>query len=185
MDDPSKSFSRHEPLRNVFPMAIIVTGGDDQKYVNSTSNINGAVMVYAGFKFVLNCAVSDSAVVARLRVLGSSCDSRSFRGGHGKNLGCGAFILRTRSYERGPMQRIVVVTRGAAGVGQAAAFAKRGASNFAIRGFTGSLRSELIHDKSRMHRTMVQLPAVNTPQVDCLLARGAARIAASYRSGTP
>ncbi|HSU55148.1 MAG TPA: SDR family oxidoreductase [Candidatus Dormibacteraeota bacterium] len=34
----------------------------------------------------------------------------------------------------------------------------------AIRGFTDSLRSELIHDKSKVHLTMVQLPAVNTPQ---------------------
>ncbi len=34
----------------------------------------------------------------------------------------------------------------------------------AIRGFTDSLRSELIHDHSRVHLTMVHLPAVNTPQ---------------------
>ena len=34
----------------------------------------------------------------------------------------------------------------------------------AIRGFTDSLRSELIHDRSKVHVTMVQLPAVNTPQ---------------------
>lgn len=34
----------------------------------------------------------------------------------------------------------------------------------AIRGFTDSLRSELIHDNSRIHLTMVQLPAMNTPQ---------------------
>jgi NAD(P)-dependent dehydrogenase (short-subunit alcohol dehydrogenase family) len=34
----------------------------------------------------------------------------------------------------------------------------------AIRGFTDSLRSELIHDRSRVRLTMVQLPAVNTPQ---------------------
>jgi NADP-dependent 3-hydroxy acid dehydrogenase YdfG len=34
----------------------------------------------------------------------------------------------------------------------------------AIRGFTDSLRSELIHDRSRVHLTMVQLPAMNTPQ---------------------
>jgi short-subunit dehydrogenase len=33
-----------------------------------------------------------------------------------------------------------------------------------IRGFTNSLRSELIHDKSNIKLTMVQLPAVNTPQ---------------------
>lgn len=36
----------------------------------------------------------------------------------------------------------------------------------AIRGFTDSLRSELIHDKSRVHLTMVQLAAFNTPQFD-------------------
>lgn len=36
----------------------------------------------------------------------------------------------------------------------------------AIRGFTNSLRSELIHDRSRIKLTMVELPAVNTPQFD-------------------
>ncbi len=34
----------------------------------------------------------------------------------------------------------------------------------AIRGFTDSLRSELIAEKSRIRLTMVQLPAMNTPQ---------------------
>ena len=34
----------------------------------------------------------------------------------------------------------------------------------AIAGFTDSLRSELIHDKKNIHLTMVQLPAMNTPQ---------------------
>ena len=34
----------------------------------------------------------------------------------------------------------------------------------ALRGFTDSLRSELIHDKSRIHITMVHLSAFNTPQ---------------------
>jgi NADP-dependent 3-hydroxy acid dehydrogenase YdfG len=34
----------------------------------------------------------------------------------------------------------------------------------AIRGFTDSLRSELIHDQSKVHVTMVHLPGVNTPQ---------------------
>ncbi len=37
-------------------------------------------------------------------------------------------------------------------------------AKFAIRGFTDSVRTELIHDSSRIHITMVQLPAVNTPQ---------------------
>lgn len=36
----------------------------------------------------------------------------------------------------------------------------------AIRGFTDSLRSELIHRKSNVHLTMVQLSAFNTPQFD-------------------
>jgi short-subunit dehydrogenase len=36
----------------------------------------------------------------------------------------------------------------------------------AIRGFTDSLRSELLHDKSGIHITMVQMPALNTPQFD-------------------
>jgi short-subunit dehydrogenase len=36
----------------------------------------------------------------------------------------------------------------------------------AIRGFTDSLRSEIIHDKLNIHLTMVHLPAVNTPQFD-------------------
>jgi short-subunit dehydrogenase len=35
-----------------------------------------------------------------------------------------------------------------------------------IRGFTDSLRSELLHDRSRIHVTMVQMPALNTPQFD-------------------
>ncbi|HET9651927.1 MAG TPA: SDR family oxidoreductase, partial [Usitatibacter sp.] len=36
----------------------------------------------------------------------------------------------------------------------------------AIRGFTDSLRSELLHRGSRVHLTMVQLSAFNTPQFD-------------------
>ncbi|WP_353641016.1 SDR family oxidoreductase [Mesorhizobium sp. WSM2239] len=36
----------------------------------------------------------------------------------------------------------------------------------AIRGFTDSLRSELLHDGSRIRLTMVHLPAINTPQFD-------------------
>lgn len=38
------------------------------------------------------------------------------------------------------------------------------AAKFAIRGFTDALRSELLGAKSHVHITMVQLPAVNTPQ---------------------
>jgi short-subunit dehydrogenase len=39
-------------------------------------------------------------------------------------------------------------------------------AKFAIRGFTDSLRTELIHEGSRVHLTMVQMPALNTPQFD-------------------
>lgn len=37
-------------------------------------------------------------------------------------------------------------------------------SKHAILGFTESLRSELLHDHSGVHVTMVQMPAMNTPQ---------------------
>jgi short-subunit dehydrogenase len=37
-------------------------------------------------------------------------------------------------------------------------------AKFAIRGFTDSIRTELRHDQSRVHITMVQLPGVNTTQ---------------------
>ncbi len=37
-------------------------------------------------------------------------------------------------------------------------------SKHAIKGFTESVRTELLHDGSNVHLTMVQLPALNTPQ---------------------
>ena len=39
-------------------------------------------------------------------------------------------------------------------------------AKFAIRGFTNSLRTELMHERSGIHVTIVHLPAVNTPQFD-------------------
>ena len=41
----------------------------------------------------------------------------------------------------------------------------------ALRGFTDSLRSELIHEGSAIHVTMVHLPALNTPQFDVARSR--------------
>lgn len=41
----------------------------------------------------------------------------------------------------------------------------------AIRGFTNSIRCELLHDKSHVKITMVQLPAVNTPQFSWVKSR--------------
>jgi short-subunit dehydrogenase len=45
------------------------------------------------------------------------------------------------------------------------------AAKFAVRGFTDALRSELEHEGSRIRLTMVQLPAVNTPQFDWARSR--------------
>jgi NAD(P)-dependent dehydrogenase (short-subunit alcohol dehydrogenase family) len=39
-------------------------------------------------------------------------------------------------------------------------------AKFAIRGFTDTLRTELRHARSRVHLTMVQMPALNTPQFE-------------------
>jgi len=41
----------------------------------------------------------------------------------------------------------------------------------AIQGFTESLRCELLHDRSRVHVAMVQLPAMNTPQFEWVKSR--------------
>jgi NAD(P)-dependent dehydrogenase (short-subunit alcohol dehydrogenase family) len=45
------------------------------------------------------------------------------------------------------------------------------AAKHAIQGFHDSLRCELIHDKSRIRVTMVQMPALNTPQFDWVKSR--------------
>ncbi|HEX7102971.1 MAG TPA: SDR family oxidoreductase, partial [Nitrolancea sp.] len=45
------------------------------------------------------------------------------------------------------------------------------AAKHAIQGFTESLRSELYHDMSQVSVTMVQMPALNTPQFDWTKSR--------------
>ena len=45
------------------------------------------------------------------------------------------------------------------------------AAKHAVKGFTESLRSELIHDGSHVHVTMVHLPGVNTPQFGWIKCR--------------
>jgi short-subunit dehydrogenase len=45
------------------------------------------------------------------------------------------------------------------------------AAKHAIAGFTDSLRCELIHDKSNIHLTMVQMPALNTTQFGWVKSR--------------
>lgn len=41
----------------------------------------------------------------------------------------------------------------------------------AVNGFTESLRTELMHEKSKVRVTVVQMPAVNTPQFSWVLSR--------------
>ena len=45
------------------------------------------------------------------------------------------------------------------------------AAKHAIQGFCDSLRAELIHDGSNVRLTMVQMPALNTPQFDWVKSR--------------
>jgi len=45
------------------------------------------------------------------------------------------------------------------------------AAKHAMRGFTDSLRCELLHQKSKVRVTMVQLPALNTPQFGWVKSR--------------
>jgi NAD(P)-dependent dehydrogenase (short-subunit alcohol dehydrogenase family) len=45
------------------------------------------------------------------------------------------------------------------------------AAKHAILGFHASLRTELIHDRSHVHTTMVQMPALNTPQFGWVKSR--------------
>lgn len=58
----------------------------------------------------------------------------------------------------------------------------------AIRGFTDSLRSEIIHDELDVHLTIVDLPAINTPQFDWALnkmGRRAKPVAPIYEPEVP
>ncbi|PYQ29586.1 MAG: short-chain dehydrogenase [Acidobacteria bacterium] len=45
------------------------------------------------------------------------------------------------------------------------------AAKHAIQGFNDSLYAELIHDRSNVRLTMVNLPAINTPQFDWVLSK--------------
>jgi NAD(P)-dependent dehydrogenase (short-subunit alcohol dehydrogenase family) len=45
------------------------------------------------------------------------------------------------------------------------------AAKHAVLGFFASLRTELLHDRSNVHTTMVQMPALNTPQFGWVRSR--------------
>src|SRR5687767_11504757 len=71
-----------------------------------------------------------------------------------------------------PRDRGVVVQVGSAlayrGIPLQSAYC---AAKHAVQGFCESLRAELIHDRSRVRVSMVQLPALNTPQFDWVKSR--------------
>jgi len=79
---------------------------------------------------------------------------------------------------RAALQRMLPRDRGAI-VQVGSALAYRGiplqtaycGSKHALQGFHESLRTELLHDRSNVHVTMVQMPAVNTPQFSWVLSR--------------
>jgi NAD(P)-dependent dehydrogenase (short-subunit alcohol dehydrogenase family) len=79
---------------------------------------------------------------------------------HGVVHGTRAALRRMRPRDRG-----VVVQVGSSlayrGIPLQSAYC---GAKHAIQGFTESVRCELLHDGSKIHLTMVQLPALNTPQ---------------------
>ena len=71
-----------------------------------------------------------------------------------------------------PRDRGVIVEVGSAlayrGIPLQAAYC---GAKHALQGFVDSLRCELLHDQSRVHLTMVQLPALNTPHFSWVKSR--------------
>ena len=71
-----------------------------------------------------------------------------------------------------PRDRGVIIEIGSAlayrGIPLQAAYC---AAKHAIQGFCDSLRCELIHDKSKVRVTMIQMPALNTPQFEWVKSR--------------
>jgi NAD(P)-dependent dehydrogenase (short-subunit alcohol dehydrogenase family) len=71
-----------------------------------------------------------------------------------------------------PRDRGVIIQVGSAlayrGIPLQAAYC---AAKHAIQGFTDSLRCELLHDRSHVRVTMIQMPALNTPQFNWVKSR--------------
>ncbi len=78
-----------------------------------------------------------------------------------------AALRRMRSRDRGTIVQVgsALAYRGIP-LQSAYCGAKHG-----VQGFTESVRTELLHEQSAVRITMVQLPAVNTPQFDVCLSR--------------
>jgi short chain dehydrogenase len=70
-----------------------------------------------------------------------------------------------------PRNRGTIINVGSALAYRAIPLQSYCAAKFVVRGFTDSLRSELIHENCAVNLVMVRLPAVNTPQFDWALNR--------------
>jgi NAD(P)-dependent dehydrogenase (short-subunit alcohol dehydrogenase family) len=86
---------------------------------------------------------------------------------HGVVYGTMAALKRMRARNRGT---IIQVGSALAYRGIPLQSAYCGAKH-AIQGFTEALRCELLHDRANVQVTMVQLPAMNTPQFDWVRSR--------------
>ncbi len=86
---------------------------------------------------------------------------------HGVVYGTMAALRRMRARDRGA---IVQIGSALAYRGIPLQSAYSGAKH-AIQGFNDSLRAELFHERSKVHVTMVQMPALNTPQFDWVKTR--------------
>ena len=78
-----------------------------------------------------------------------------------------AALARMRPRDRGAIVQVGSAL-GYRGIPLQAAYC---GAKHAINGFTESLRCELLHDKSNVHVTVVQMPAVNTPQFSWVRSR--------------
>jgi NAD(P)-dependent dehydrogenase (short-subunit alcohol dehydrogenase family) len=76
-------------------------------------------------------------------------------------------LARMRPRDRGTIVQVGSAL-GARGIPLQSAYC---GAKHAINGFTESLRCELLHDKSEIRITVVQMPAVNTPQFSWVLSR--------------
>ncbi|MDQ3897842.1 MAG: SDR family oxidoreductase, partial [Actinomycetota bacterium] len=83
-----------------------------------------------------------------------------------------AYATRAALRRMKPRNRGVIVQVGSAlayrGIPLQSAYC---GAKHAIQGFTESVRTELLHDRSGVRITMVQLPALNTPQFSWVLSR--------------
>jgi NAD(P)-dependent dehydrogenase (short-subunit alcohol dehydrogenase family) len=78
-----------------------------------------------------------------------------------------AALARMRSRDRGTIVQVGSAL-GQRGIPLQSAYC---GAKHAINGFTESLRTELRHEGSNIHVTVVQMPAVNTPQFSWVLSR--------------